>query len=152
MWQLRLAMLHFVHARMDLSMLGKMLLSVPFVVSKTASASDTRSAWRFRVTFGPRFRAIFPKHMVVFVLMPGCSSFAVLARYFNSSPLIVRSANFVMMVKTAFTVCSRTTGARSVKPVTCYRQQNSRYCIALLGNGPFAERSCQLQSFVIGDP
>jgi hypothetical protein len=41
-----------------------------------------------------------------------------LARYFRSSPLIVLSVNFSMIVKTDLTVCSRTIGAASVKPVT----------------------------------
>jgi hypothetical protein len=67
-----------------------------------------------------RFLDIFPKQIVVFVRIPGCSSFEVLARYFKSSPLIVLSDSFPMMVRTALTVCSRTTGATSVKPVTCY--------------------------------
>ena len=67
----------------------------------------------------PRFLDILPKHMVVFVRMPGCSSFEVLARYFRSSPLTVLSESFPMIVSTAFTVCSRTTGAISVNPVTC---------------------------------
>lgn len=74
-----------------------------------------------RQTFAPRLRAILPKHIVVFVRMPGCSSLEVLARHFNSSPLIVRSDSLLMIVKMDFTVCSRTTGARSVKPVTCLR-------------------------------
>ena len=55
--------------------------------------------------------------MVVFVRIPGCSSFAVFARCFKSSPLIVRSESLVTTVKTALTVCSRTTGARSENPV-----------------------------------
>ncbi len=66
----------------------------------------------------PRFFAILPKQIVVLVRMPGCSSFDVLARYFNSSPLIVLSDNFPMIVRTALTVCSLTIGATSVKPVT----------------------------------
>jgi hypothetical protein len=66
----------------------------------------------------PKCLDIFPRQMVVLVRMPGCSSFEVLARYFRSSPLIVRSDNFPMMVKMALTVCSRTTGAASVNPVT----------------------------------
>lgn len=71
----------------------------------------------------PRFFQILPKHIVVFVRIPGCSSFDVLARYFNSSPLMVRSDSFPMMVKTALTVCSLTTGATSVNPVTCFPGQ-----------------------------
>lgn len=67
----------------------------------------------------PRFLEIFPRHIVVFVRIPGCSSFEVFARYFKSSPLIVLSDSFPMIVRTALTVCSRTTGATSVKPVTC---------------------------------
>ncbi len=66
----------------------------------------------------PRFLEILPKQMVVFVRIPGCSSFEVFARHFKSSPLMVLSDNFPMIVRTALTVCSRTTGARSVKPVT----------------------------------
>lgn len=66
----------------------------------------------------PRFFEILPRQIVVFVRIPGCSSFEVLARYFKSSPLIVRSDSFPMIVRTALTVCSRTTGATSVNPVT----------------------------------
>ena len=66
----------------------------------------------------PRFLEILPKQIVVFVRMPGCSSLEVLARYLRSSPLIVLSDSLPMIVKTALTVCSRTTGATSVKPVT----------------------------------
>lgn len=69
-------------------------------------------------TFAPKFRAILPKQMVVFVRMPGCSSLDVFAKYFSSSPLITRSDSFVTTVKTALTVCSRSSGATSVKPVT----------------------------------
>ena len=69
-------------------------------------------------TLDPKFRAIFPRQIVVFVRIPGCSSFDVFARYFSRSPLMVRSDNLVIIVKTALTVCSRTTGAISVKPVT----------------------------------
>ena len=65
----------------------------------------------------PRFLAILPKQMVVFVRIPGCSSFAVLASCFRRSPLIVRSVSFDMMTSTALRVCSRTTGAASVNPV-----------------------------------
>ncbi len=66
----------------------------------------------------PKFLDILPKQIVVFVRIPGCSSFEVLAKYLSSSPLMVLSDNFPMMVKTALTVCSRTMGATSVKPVT----------------------------------
>lgn len=72
-----------------------------------------------------RFLDIFPKQIVVLVRIPGCSSFEVLARYFKSSPLMVLSESFPMIVRTAFTVCSRTTGATSVKPVTCYLVSNA---------------------------
>lgn len=72
-----------------------------------------------------RFLEIFPKHIVVFVRIPGCSSFEVLARYFKSSPLTVRSDSFPIIVRTALTVCSRTTGATSVNPVTCHLRQLS---------------------------
>ncbi len=70
----------------------------------------------------PRFFEILPRQIVVFVRIPGCSSFEVLARYLSNSPLIVLSESFPMMVKTAFTVCSLTTGATSVKPVTYLNQ------------------------------
>jgi hypothetical protein len=66
----------------------------------------------------PKFLEILPRQIVVFVRIPGCSSFEVLARYFKSSPLIVLSDNLPMMVNTALTVCSRTTGATSVNPLT----------------------------------
>ena len=66
----------------------------------------------------PMFLEILPRHIVVFVRIPGCSSFEVLARYFKSSPLMVLSDNFPITVKTALTVCSRTIGAKSVNPVT----------------------------------
>ena len=71
-----------------------------------------------RLTLAPKFLAILPKQMVVFVRIPGCSSFAVFARHFKSSPLITRSESFEIIVRTDFTVCSRTIGATSVKPVT----------------------------------
>lgn len=67
----------------------------------------------------PRFFDILPKQIVVLVRIPGCSSLDVLARYLSSSPLMVLSDNLLIMVRTALTVCSRTTGARSVNPVTC---------------------------------
>lgn len=73
---------------------------------------------RSKLTLADRFLAILPKQMVVFVRIPGCSSLAVFARYLTSSPLIVRSDNLPITAKTALTVCSRTTGARSVNPVT----------------------------------
>jgi hypothetical protein len=73
----------------------------------------------------PRFLEIFPKQIVVLVRIPGCSSLDVFARYFKSSPLMVLSDNFPMMIRTALTVCSRTTGAISVKPVT-YRFRQKR--------------------------
>lgn len=65
----------------------------------------------------PRFLAILPRHIVVFVRIPGCSSLAVLASCLSRSPLIVRSESLVMMTRTDLSVCSRTTGAISVKPV-----------------------------------
>jgi hypothetical protein len=65
--------------------------------------------------------AILPRQIVVLVRIPGCSSLAVLARYLNNSPLMVRSESFVMIVRTDFSVCSLTTGATSVKPVTWSR-------------------------------
>lgn len=67
----------------------------------------------------PKFLAIFPRQIVVLVRMPGCSSLEVFARHLSSSPLMVLSDNFPIMVNTALTVCSLTTGATSVKPVTC---------------------------------
>ncbi len=74
-------------------------------------------------TFGPKWRAILPKQIVVLVRIPGCSSLDVFASCFSNSPLIIRSLNFVITVKTALTVCSRSNGARSVKPVTYDSQQ-----------------------------
>jgi hypothetical protein len=62
--------------------------------------------------------AILPRQIVVLVRMPGCSSLAVLAKYLSNSPLMVRSESFVMIVRTDFNVCSLTTGATSVNPVT----------------------------------
>lgn len=70
------------------------------------------------LTLELRLRAIFPRQMVVLVLIPGCSSFAVLAKCLRSSPLRVRSDNFGATDKMDLTVCSRTTGVMSVKPVT----------------------------------
>lgn len=55
------------------------------------------------------------------VLMPGSESFEVFARYLRRSPFTTLSDSFGMMVKTDLTVCSRTRGAISVKPVTCYQ-------------------------------
>ena len=69
-------------------------------------------------TLVPKLRAIFPRQMVVLVRIPGCSSLEVFASCFNKSPLIVRSERWVTIVRTALTVCSRTSGATSVKPVT----------------------------------
>lgn len=73
-----------------------------------------------------RFLEILPKQIVVLVRIPGCSSLEVLARYFKSSPLMVLSESFEMIVRTALTVCSRTTGATSVNPVTYYLHQLSK--------------------------
>ena len=70
------------------------------------------------LTLELRLRAIFPRQMVVLVLIPGCSSLAVLAKCLRSSPLSVRSDNFGATDKIDLTVCSRTTGVISVKPVT----------------------------------
>ena len=95
------------------------LQQVSFVSSEAESAFR-EAMWSFDVhTFVPRFRAIFPRQMVVLVRIPGCSSLDVFASCFSKSPLIVRSESLVMIVRTAFTVCSRTSGATSVKPVTC---------------------------------
>ena len=82
-------------------------------VNKTERKKDVN-----QLTFTPRLRAILPRQIVVFVRIPGCSSFAVLARCLKSSPLITRSESFGTTVKTALTVCSRTTGATSENPVT----------------------------------
>jgi hypothetical protein len=78
------------------------------------------------LTFGPRLRAILPRQIVVLVRIPGCSSLDVFASCFNSSPLRTRSFNLLMTVNTALTVCSRTNGARSVKPVTYANQQKRK--------------------------
>lgn len=69
-------------------------------------------------TLVPKLRAIFPRQIVVLVRIPGCSSLEVFASCLSKSPLIVRSESLVIIVKTALTVCSRTSGATSVKPVT----------------------------------
>lgn len=74
----------------------------------------------------PRLLAILPKQIVVFVRIPGWSSFAVLARYLKSSPLTTRSESLLITTRTAFTVCSRTIGAKSVKPVTFNRISEHR--------------------------
>lgn len=58
----------------------------------------------------PRCLAIFPRQIVVFVRIPGCSSFAVFARCLSRSPFIVLSDNLLMRRRTDFSVCSRTTG------------------------------------------
>src|SRR3954469_8714133 len=94
--------------------------SAAFLACTNGSLSDRVNAAikTLDLVLTPRFLAILPKQIVVFVRMPGCSSFEVLARYLSNSPLIVRSDNFPMIVNTALTVCSRTTGAMSVKPVT----------------------------------
>jgi hypothetical protein len=65
-----------------------------------------------------RFLASFPRQIVVLVLIPGCSSFAVFARYRNSSPLMILSDNLGTTVSTALSVCSLTIGAASVNPFT----------------------------------
>ena len=44
-------------------------------------------------TLAVRCFAILPRQMVVFVLIPGCSSLWVFARYFNRSPLMFLSFN-----------------------------------------------------------
>lgn len=75
------------------------------------------------VTFAPKLRAILPRQIVVFVRIPGCSSLDVFARHFSSSPLMIRSDNLVTIVRTALTVCSRSSGAMSVKPVAWDGQQ-----------------------------
>lgn len=78
-----------------------------------AEASHSTSERR---TLGPKFFAIRPRQIVVFVRIPGCSSLAVRAKNFSSSPLTILSLSLLMIVRTAFKVCSRTTGATSVKP------------------------------------
>lgn len=93
-------------------------------------------------TFTPMLRAIFPKQMVVFVRMPGCSSLDVFARCFSSSPLITRSDNLVTTVKTALTVCSRSSGATSVKPVTYDGCQHGTWANCIELDGPSVGRPC----------
>ena len=94
------------------------------------SATKSRTISLCQITLAPRLRASFPMQMVVLVRIPGCSSFAVFARCFSSSPLMVRSDSLGTIVKTAFTVCSRTTGARSENPVICYGQQKQQQSLA----------------------
>ena len=103
---------------MDPAAIVKKLRQVLFASSKARSAHGTAIESQRIHTVGPRLRAILPRQIVVLVRMPGCSSFEVFARCFSNSPLIVRSESLVMIVKTALTVCSRTKGATSVKPVT----------------------------------
>lgn len=104
-----------------------------------------------RLTFCPMFLAIFPRHMVVLVRIPGCSSFAVRARHRSSSPLIVLSDSLLITAKTALTVCSRTTGAASVNPVVYLGK--SKIHQVRQNHTPFAERFCRSQLFVtIGQP
>ena len=66
---------------------------------------------RLSQTVAFRFFAILPRHIVVFVLMPGSGSLAVFARYFNSSPFMIRSLSFETIVSIDLTVCSRNSGA-----------------------------------------
>ena len=92
-------------------------------------------------TVAPKLRAIFPRQTVVLVRIPGCSSLEVFASCLSKSPLIVRSESLVIIVKTALTVCSRTSGAISVKPVICSIQQKFSKCWSA-GRIPFVGRSC----------
>src|SRR5579859_6252772 len=52
------------------------------------------------VTFAVRCFAIFPRQIVVFVRIPGCSSVCVFARYLSRSPLIFLSFNFHQLPST----------------------------------------------------
>lgn len=111
----------FARVERDLVLSAKMpqqALSIVSVLSRCVWL-DVRSIIEcqiFGLTLGDRFFAIFPRHIVVFVRIPGCSSFAVRAKNRKSSPLMTLSDSFPMIVKTALTVCSRTTGATSVNP------------------------------------
>ena len=111
-------MLHFARARTDPAVIVKKLRQVLSASSKARLAYAIAIDSQRVHTVAPRLRAILPRQMVVLVRIPGCSSFEVFARCFSNSPLTVRSESLVMIVKTAFTVCSRTKGATSVKPVT----------------------------------
>ena len=135
-----------------------MLLLALFVASFTPSARTIIITYGgVKRTLDPKFLAIFPRQIVVFVRIPGWSSLDVLARYFRSSPFIVRSDSFVMMVRTALTVCSRTIGATSKNPVTCEiirRNKIEQHYVI-----PFAERFDHLplsgagaQSLVVNCP
>lgn len=103
---------------MDPAAIAKKLRRVLSASSKARSAYAIAMDSKRIHTVGPRLRAILPRQIVVLVRIPGCSSFEVFARCFSNSPLMVRSESLVIIVKTALTVCSRTKGATSVKPVT----------------------------------
>lgn len=79
--------LHFAHVRRDLVRIVQMLVLKPFFETSISAEYSMES------TFGPRCFAIFPRQIVVFVRIPGCSSLCVFAKYFNKSPLIFRSFN-----------------------------------------------------------
>ena len=111
-----LTRLHFEHGQMDPSTSVQKQRRELSALSGKESAAFVRNCTCRMFTLVPRFRAILPRQMVVLVRIPGCSSFDVLARYLSKSPFTVRSDNFVMTIKTALTVCSRTRGATSVKP------------------------------------
>lgn len=113
-----LTVLHFGHGRMDPATSVQKRQRVLFVLSVVESAVVVQTVTGSGLTLAPRLRAILPRQMVVFVRIPGCSSFEVFARYFSSAPFIVRSESLVMMVRIDLTVCSRTNGATSVKPDT----------------------------------
>ena len=82
------------------------------------SMSISAAQARRRLAFEDRCFEILPRHIVVFVRIPGCSSLAVLAKCLRSSPFRIRSESFGARERTALTVCSRTRGTTSENPVT----------------------------------
>jgi hypothetical protein len=79
-----------------------------FLACRKGSLRDLENAAinTFALDDTPKFLAILPRQIVVLVRIPGCSSLAVLARYFSNSPLMVRSESLLMIVSTDLSVCS----------------------------------------------
>lgn len=114
-----------MHVQKGLAMIAQRQQQEPSDESMHLNQTSSKENVEGLLTFAPKLRAIFPKQMVVFVRMPGCSSLDIFARCFNNSPLITRSDNLVTTTKTALTVTSRSRGATSVKPVTYDDHQHS---------------------------
>jgi len=108
---------HCGHVRKDLAV-PEQRRQLELLIETACKISKCLHIINLPQTEDPSFRAILPRQMVVFVLMPGCSSLAVFARCRSSSPFIILSESFGTTIRTALTVCSRTNGATSLKPVT----------------------------------